>query len=183
MTVLSVFSIAGPSLVVGFRVLPEQAHIRSSPVCDGPPFRIRGQGSGGEASLRSGVFKAPCNPSDRPPDHGRRPQAPAFFGAPAARPGGFENLQRVAPAGLHVIGSLFIAGVALGAKARPGEGALRRGRRRSRLHDHALRDDACATYFHKATSSLRASATIMVLRRGLAFATRAANHSDSADCG
>ena len=52
------------------------------------------------------------------------------------------------------------------------------------LHHGSLNDDAVVTYFHSATSSFRASATIVVffMRPPLRL-TRSLNHRASADCG
>ncbi len=184
MTVLSVFSIAGPSLVVGFRVLPEQAHIRSSPVCDGPPFRIRGQGSGGEASPSFRRFQGAMQSIGSPPRimaGGHKPRR--FSRAPAARPGGSKTCSGSRPQAFTSSAASSSPALRVGqkpdlAKARSGGGAGG-----ARLHDHALRDDALRHIFPQGDEQLARQRH----DHGLAARPRIrhprANHSDSADCG
>ncbi|MGY4326601.1 hypothetical protein ACVWWG_001018 [Bradyrhizobium sp. LB7.2] len=159
------FAIQGSSRFDDLGCVPDQTHIRSSREATAPRFRLRRAGSRGRGHSSLRRLK-PCNPSVRPP--------------------GSSEADRASADGLW----LFRCARAKHA-ARCGPGTRPFGAVRDTPFG-AVRDQAAGfitapsmttpwvTYFHRATSSLRASATIARLRPcGL----RSLNQCVRADCG
>ena len=150
-SVILAVAIQGSSRFGDLGCLPDQTHIRSSREATAPGFRLRRAGSRGRGHSSLRRLK-PCNPSVRPPGSSEADRASADV----------LWLFRRARAAKHAARCGAVQGQAAGFITAPSM------------------TTPWVTYFHNATRSLRASATIARLRPCW---LRCLNQRVRADCG